>query len=140
MNLQFYSPEKFSPAGAYFVGKIEAGFPSPATDYLEECLDLNELVVKNKAATFYARVSGVSMQEAGVDDGDILVIDKSLEYRPNALAVCCLDGNFTLKRIKKEQGKLYLVAANEDYEPIAVHEEAEFSVWGIVTYILKKAF
>ena len=139
-RLQMYSPEDFSLKGTYFVGRIEAGFPSPAADHLEDVLDLNDLVIKNRASTFYARVNGSSMQDAGVDDGDILVVDKSLEYQPDALAVCCLDGDFTLKRIKKIDGQLYLVPANDEYLPIAVHEEAEFSVWGIVTYILKKAF
>ena len=139
-SLQLFSPEEGSPEGYYFVGKITAGFPSPAADYLEEILDLNQVVVKNKAATFYGRVNGSSMKDAGVDDGDILVIDKSLEYRSGALAVCYLDGDFTLKRVKRSQGRLYLVSANKEFSPIAVHENAEFTVWGIVTYILKKAF
>lgn len=139
-SLQIFSPEECSPSGLYFVGKITAGFPSPAADYLEEILDLNQVVIKNGAATFYGRVNGSSMKDAGVDDGDILVIDKSLEYRAGALAVCFLDGDFTLKRLKKSKGQLYLVPANKDFPPIAVPENAEFTVWGIVTYILKKAF
>ncbi len=140
MNLQIYSPEEFSDLGIQFVGKIAAGFPSPAADYLENILDLNKVVVKNKASTFYGRVNGLSMKDAGVDDGDILVIDKSLEYRNNALAVCFLDGDFTLKRVKKTKDQLYLMPANKDFEPIVVHEGAEFTIWGIVTYIVKKAF
>ena len=140
MNLQIYSPEEFSDSGIHFVGKIVAGFPSPAADYLENILDLNKVVVKNKASTFYGRVKGLSMKDAGVDDGDILVIDKSLAYRNNALAVCFLDGDFTLKRVKKTKDRLYLMPANKDFEPIAVHEGAAFSIWGIVTYIVKKAF
>lgn len=139
-NLMIFTPEEFSPSGLYCAGKITAGFPSPAADYLEEILDLNQVVVKNGAATFYGRVNGSSMKDAGVDDGDILVIDKSLEYRTGALAVCYLDGDFTLKKVKKSKGQLYLVPANADFQPIAVHENAEFIIWGIVTYILKKAF
>lgn len=138
-NLRILLPEECSSSGLYFVGKITAGFPSPAADYLEEILDLNQVVIKNKAATFYGRVNGSSMKDAGVDDGDILVIDKSLEYRPGALAVCYLDGEFTLKRVKKSKGQLYLTPANSNFSPIAVHESADFTVWGIVTYILKKA-
>ena len=80
------------------------------------------------------------MKDAGVDDGDLLVIDKSLTYRNNALAVCFLNGEFTLKRIKKEGDTLLLMPANPDFQPILVKEDADFAVWGIVTYIIKKAY
>ena len=119
--------------------QIVAGFPSPAEDYVEAMLDLNQLLIKNPSATFYGRVKGTSMKDAGVDDGDLLVIDKSLTYRNNALAVCFLNGEFTLKRIKKEGDTLLLMPANPDFQPILVKEDADFAVWGIVTYIIKKA-
>ena len=141
MNLIISSAAACSDALIPYAGKqITAGFPSPAEDYLENILDLNQVVVKNPSATFYGRVSGSSMKDAGVNDGDLLVIDKSLEYRNGALAVCFINGEFTLKRIKKIGNQLYLVPANQDYQPIAVSEEADFMVWGIVTYIVKKAF
>lgn len=80
------------------------------------------------------------MTEAGVDNGDLLVIDKAAPYRHNALAVCYLDGEFTLKRLKVEGKNLYLMPANPDYQPIVVNEERDFSVWGIVTYVIKKVY
>lgn len=120
--------------------QIVAGFPSPAEDYLEAMLDLNQALIKNPSATFYGRVKGVSMKDAGVDPGDLLVIDKSLAYRNNALAVCFLDGEFTLKRIKTEGDTLLLMPANPDYQPIVVKEDADFAVWGIVTYIIKRVY
>ena len=107
---------------------------------MEAMLDLNQLLIKNPSATFYGRVKGTSMKDAGVDDGDLLVIDKSLTYRNNALAVCFLNGEFTLKRIKKEGDTLLLMPANPDFQPILVKEDADFAVWGIVTYIIKKAY
>lgn len=120
--------------------QIVAGFPSPAEDYLEAMLDLNRMLIKNPSATFYGRVKGTSMKDAGVDPGDLLVIDKSLAYQNNALAVCFLNGEFTLKRIKIEGDALLLMPANPDYQPIVVKEDADFAVWGIVTYIIKRAY
>jgi DNA polymerase V len=124
-----------------YVGQqIVAGFPSPAEDYLENMLDLNQTLIKNPSATFFGRVKGASMRDAGVDPGDLLVIDKSLRYRQDALAVCFLNGEFTLKKIRRGKDQLLLIPANPDYEPIPVPDEAEFMVWGIVTYIIKKAY
>jgi DNA polymerase V len=116
------------------------GVPSSfANGYFEPIFDLNYDLIKNPVSTFYGRVKGYSMKDAGVDDGDLLIIDKSLEYQNGAMVVCYLNGEFTLKRIKREKGKLYLMPANENYQPIPVSEEAEFIIWGIVTYIVKKA-
>lgn len=120
--------------------QIVAGFPSPAEDYLEATLDLNKTLIKHPASTFYGRVKGVSMIDAGVNEGDLLIIDKSLRYKNNALAVCFINGEFTLKRIRKEGNQLYLVPANSDFQPIPVKEEDDFSIWGIVTYIIKKVY
>ncbi len=141
MNLTIGSAASISKSSLrYAESPICAGFPSPADDYLETILDLNQLVVKNPNATFYGRVTGSSMKDAGVEAGDLLVIDKSLEYRNDALAVCFINGEFTLKRIKKRDDQIWLIPANPDYPEIAVTGEAEFMVWGIVTYIVKKAF
>lgn len=106
---------------------------------LENIPNLNDVIVKHPTATFYGRVNGNSMKDAGAEDGDLLVIDKSLEYRDGAMVVCCVNGEFTLKRIMKSGNRVFLMPANSEYEPIEVHEGDEFTVWGIVTYIVKKA-
>ena len=141
MSINIYSSDQASTLPLQYVGRqISAGFPSPADDYLETVLDLNKLLIKNPSSTFYGRVKGFSMKDAGVDNGDLLVIDKSLPYRNDALAVCYVDGEFTLKRIKVEGGRIILVPANKDYQPIVINEAADFAVWGIVTYIIKKVY
>ncbi len=117
---------------------ISAGFPSPAEDYMNLKLDLNKELVRNPAATFYARVSGVSMIDDGVDDGDLLVIDRSVEPYSGALAVCYLDGEFTLKRFEDRGEYGLLIPANKDYKPIKVTADNDFMIWGIVRYLIKK--
>lgn len=117
---------------------VHAGFPSPAQDAMEKSLDLNELIIKRPASTFFARVQGDSMKDAGVNDGDILVIDKSIAPRSGAMAVCFVDGEFTLKYIKVGKGCLWLVPANTAYPPIRVSEDNDFTIWGIVTFVIHK--
>ncbi|MBS1623432.1 MAG: translesion error-prone DNA polymerase V autoproteolytic subunit [Bacteroidetes bacterium] len=126
------------PCALPFVGSIQAGFPSPADDHLQEVLDLTELVVQNPNATYYARAIGKSMVNDGVEDGDILVIDRSIEPRNGAMVIGILSGEFTLKRIKFDSATVSLIPANADYPVLRVSEEHDFRVWGIVTYILKK--
>lgn len=116
---------------------IRAGFPSPAQDYISQVIDLNKELIKHPASTFYGRVSGDSMKDAGLSDGDILVIDKSLEPRTGDMAVCYVDGEFTIKYIRIEKDVIWLVPANDDYDPIKVTSENTFLVWGIVTYSIK---
>lgn len=141
MTIEMYLAENVSGLALRYVGaQISAGFPSPAEDYLEPTLDLNQALIKNPSSTFYGRVKGCSMKDAGVDDGDLLVIDKSLKYQSGALAVCYINGEFTLKRIKIQNKTVMLMPANPDYQPILIKEEDEFTVWGIVTYIIKKAY
>lgn len=141
MNINIYPPNQSSELPLPSVGnQIVAGFPSPAEDYFEATLDLNQELITNPSSTFYGRVKGVSMKDAGVDNGDLLVIDKSLAYRNNALAVCFISGEFTLKKIKREGETIVLIPANRDYQPIVVNEGVDFAVWGIVTYIIKKAY
>ncbi len=140
MTINIFNPNPTpEPALPDADSRISTGFPSPAEDYLEPMLDLNRALIKNPSSTFYGRVAGVS-KDAGVDNGDLLVIDKSLAYRNHALAVCYINGEFTLKRIKVEGDTLILVPANQDYQPIVVKKDADFSVWGIVTYIIKKVY
>ena len=117
---------------------VSAGFPSPADDFKELRISIDQEVVRNEEATFYARVSGESMQGAGLDDGDLLVIDRSLEPQDNKIAVCFIDGAFTVKRLKVEVDCVYLVAENKNYKPIKVSEGDELIIWGIVTYVVKK--
>jgi len=122
----------------YIEDGISAGFPSPASDFEESRISIEKVVIKNKESTFYAKVSGDSMKDAGLNDGDILVIDRSEELKNNKIAVCYLNGDFTVKRVKIEKKAVYLIPENKNYKPIKVNEENEFVVWGIVTYVIKK--
>lgn len=119
-------------------GGIKAGFPSPAQDFMDLSIDLNKELVKHPSSTFYGRVSGDSMIDAGIYDGDILIIDKSLEPKDGDMAVCFIDGEFTIKYIKIEEKVIWLVPANENYKPIKATEDNDFLIWGIVTYSIKK--
>ena len=122
----------------YIEDGISAGFPSPASDFEESRISIEKVVIKNKESTFYAKVSGDSMKDAGLNDGDILVIDRSEELKNNKIAVCYLNGDFTVKRVKIEKKAVYLIPENKNYKTIEVTEENEFVVWGIVTYVIKK--
>ncbi len=117
---------------------IKAGFPSPAEDHSDLKLDLNKELIKNPSSTFFARVSGESMIDDGVDNGDLLVIDKSVTPFDGAMAVCYIDGEFTLKRVKIERDKIKLVPANSRYKPIEITNECDFQIWGVVRYLIKK--
>ena len=139
---------------------VHAGFPSPAQDYKNTFINLDKELVRHPAATFYARVVGDSMIDAGVDEGDVLVVDKSLEPREGDMTVCFIDGEFALKFISfkepktsgkprksskpgisydiLERGKMWLLPANDKYPPIEVTESNDFTVWGVVTYVIKK--
>lgn len=121
----------------YYEVGVAAGFPSPADDFKELSLDLNSLVVQHREATFYARVSGQSMIGAGLDDGDIIVIDRSLEPRDGKIAVCCIDGEFTVKRLKFLDGECWLMPENDAFKPLKIVDESGFIVWGIVTFVIK---
>ena len=117
---------------------IRAGFPSPAQDYLQQAIDLNKELIRHPASTFYGRVVGDSMSGEGIEEGDILVIDKSLELTDDDLAVCFIDGEFTVKRVRLEQEAAYLIPSNPKYPTIKVTADNNFIVWGIVTYTIKK--
>ena len=138
-KLEFFIPKKENGLGQWLAEEgISAGFPSPADDFKETRISLDRELVKNKEATFYARVSGDSMVGAGLDDGDLLVIDRSLNPENGKIAVCLVDGEFTVKRIKKEKDKLYLMPENKQYKPIELKEENELIIWGVVEYVIKK--
>ena len=138
-KLTFLKPEKGNNLGQWLVEQgISAGFPSPADDFKEIRISLDKELVKNKEATFYARVSGDSMIGAGLEDGDLLVIDRSLNPENGKIAVCFVDGEFTVKRIKKENDKFYLIPENKKYKRIEIKEESELIIWGVVEYVIKK--
>lgn len=122
--------------------EIKAGFPSPAQDYVENGIDLNRELVKNPSSTFFGRARGNSMEGAGIFDGDLLIIDKSLEPREGAIAVCFIDGEFTLKRIhfEKHEGQvtaIWLQPENEEFTPIKVTQDNQFIIWGIVVHSVR---
>ena len=122
---------------AYADSGIRAGFPSPAEDYVNEKMDLNRELVSHPAATFYGRVVGDSMSGEGIDEDDLIIIDKSLIPENGDLAVCCLDGEFTLKRLRLEHDRVWLMPSNPAYSPIEVTSEMDFKVWGVVTHTIK---
>ena len=137
--LNFFTPKKENGIGQWLAEEgISAGFPSPADDFKETRISLDRELVKNKEATFYARVSGDSMIGAGLDDGDLLVIDRSKNPENGKIAVCLIDGDFTVKRIKKQKNKLFLVPENKKYKKTEIKEENELIIWGIVEYVIKK--
>jgi DNA polymerase V len=138
-KLTFFRPDLSNPIELPFItAGIKAGFPSPAADFDETKISLDAVLVKNREATFYAKASGNSMIGAGIDNGDILVIDRSLEPRNNKVAVCFIDGEFTVKRIKITKEGVLLMPENKDFEPIKVTGENQLIIWGIVTYVIKR--
>lgn len=138
-KLTFLRPKKGDSLGQWLIEQgISAGFPSPADDFKEIRISLDRELVKNKESTFYARVSGESMIEAGLDDGDLLVIDRSLNPQNGKIAICMIDGEFTVKRIIKKGNKLFLKPENKNYDVIEINPENELSIWGIVTFVIKK--
>lgn len=138
-KLNFLIPKKENNLGQWLIEQgISAGFPSPADDFKEIRISLDKELVKNEEASFYARVSGDSMQGAGLENGDLLIIDRSIEPSNNKIAVCFIDGEFTVKRIKIESKKIQLIPENKKYSPIKINEENQLIIWGIVTYVIKK--
>ncbi|KAB1156875.1 LexA family protein [Flavobacterium luteum] len=136
--LTFFRPDFESEIRIPYIKEgVSAGFPSPATDFTENNIDLNKELCKNPLSTFYIKVKGNSMINAGINDKDILIVDKSLEPKNNKIAVCFIDGEFTVKRINIEKEGVYLMPENENYQPIKVTDENELVIWGIVTYVIK---
>jgi DNA polymerase V len=119
---------------------IKAGFPSPAQDMMDVSIDLNKELIRNPESTFFGRVSGDSMIDEDLEDGDILIVDKSLEPMDGDTAVCFIDGEFTIKYIRKDEDSdiLWLFPANPDYKPIKITGDNDFLIWGIVTYSIRK--
>lgn len=122
----------------YFNTSIPAGFPSPADDYIERHLDLNDFMVKHPSATFFVRVEGESMRDAGILSGDMLVVDRSLTPSHGRIVVAVVDGEFTVKRILIENDEVYLSPENEAFTPIKINPDSQFQIWGVVTYVIHK--
>ncbi|CCZ70315.1 peptidase S24/S26A/S26B conserved region [Bacteroides sp. CAG:702] len=143
VKLIMYSADFSSELSLQFADQgIRAGFPSPAQDYMTDSIDLNRELIHHPATTFYARACGDSMKDCGIDDGDLLVIDKSLEPQDEDIVVAFIDGEFTLKKVRfdKADNCIWLIPANEDYSPIKITEENNFLIWGVLTYNIKRQF
>lgn len=119
-----------------YAHSIRAGFPSPADDYVCDALDLNEHLIRQKEATFFLRAKGHSMTGAGIQDGDLLVVDRSLHPTHRSIVIAVLDGEFTVKRLYKRAGQIRLLAENPDYAPIELQDGQELQVWGVVTSVI----
>lgn len=138
-TLEFFTPKPPKIGGALFLDTgISAGFPIPADDFETTRVSLDEELIKNKSTTFFAKVKGQSMIGAGLNNDDLLVIDRSLEPSNNKIAVCFIDGDFTVKRLRVEGTKVWLQAENPDYPIIKITDENDFIIWGIVTNVIKK--
>ena len=116
--------------------RVAAGFPSPADDYVEVGIDLNEQLIRHPTSTFFLRVSGHSMTGAGIHDGDLLVVDRGMDPRPGRVVVAILDGAFTLKRLTRHRGRLRLEAAHPDYPPFELHDSHDVQIWGVAIHVI----
>ena len=122
-----------------FSDSIQAGFPSPAEDYMDLDLNLQDHLIQNPSSTFCVRAVGESMKYVGIQSGDIMLVDKSLAPRNRSIVLAVIDGEFTVKRVNVSEKKLYLIPENEISPPIKITKEMDFQVWGVVTYIIHKA-
>lgn len=136
-QLHIFRPDLLSDSALPYADEgVWAGFPSPAQDYMENAIDLNRDLVNHPESTFYARVMGDSMVDAGVKQGDILIVDKALEPRSGDMAVCIVNGEFTVKYLDLQPDCVRLIPANERFEPIEISDADSFEVWGVVTYVI----
>lgn len=123
----------------FYLSEVAAGFPSPADDYIDKKMDLNEQLIRHPAATFFVRAYGDSMQDANITSGDILIVDRALDACRNSIVIAVVNGELTVKRLKQEGTKLYLAPENDNYPAIEITEDTAFEIWGVVTYIIHKA-
>lgn len=136
---KIYSPLRGAPVERpLFTVSVSAGFPSPADDHVDRKLDLNEYLIQHPAATFFVRVSGDSMVGAGIHDGDLLVVDRAVEARDSSIVVAVLNGEFTVKRLKKQKSSISLIPENPNYKPIQITPDMTFEIWGTVTSVVQK--
>ncbi len=120
------------------IALLPAGFPSPADDYIDKGLDLNDLLIKHPAATYFVRVEGDSMIDAGISEGDILIVDRAVEPKNNSIVIAVLNNEFTVKRIRFFKNKIQLIPENKIYSIIEVDENQEFEIWGTVINVIKQ--
>ena len=135
----FQSIKKKQILTPIFLDSVSAGFPSPATDYIENKLDLNEYLIKHPAATFIVKAKGPSMTDAGILSGDLLIVDRSIDPKSNDIVIASIFGDLTVKKLQKKEKSLFLLSANSDYPSIEVKEEMECFIWGVVTYIIHES-
>ena len=135
----FQSIQKKQILTPVFLDSVSAGFPSPATDYMENKLDLNEYLIKHPAATFIVKAKGPSMSDAGILSGDLLIVDRSITPKSNDIVIASIFGDLTVKKLQKKENSLFLLSANSDYPSIQVKEEMECFIWGVVTYIIHES-
>ena len=121
-----------------FQSTVNAGFPSPAEDYVERPLDLNEKLIKRPAATFFVRAAGDSMTGAGILSGDILVVDRAAEPASGKIVIAALQGEFTVKRLKIAKDKITLMPENPNYEPLEISPDIDMEIWGVVTAVVRE--
>ena len=138
VKLRFLECEENDDFQPLIDGFVAAGFPSPAGDYIDNELNLKSLLVRNESSTFYVQVVGNSMIDANINDGDILVVDKSLNPSDMSILVCFIDGEFTVKRVSKVGKDFYLIPANPDFKPIKIEDGSDFRLWGVVTFVIHK--
>lgn len=137
--MNFFIPTSSPCPLPLFLSSVKAGFPSPADDFMEKKLDLNEHLIRHPAATFFVRVDGDSMQGAGIQRGDILIVDRSLEVQDGRIVIAVINGEFTVKRIRMKEGELLLEPENPRYASIRIGPDSDFQVWGVVTYVIHQA-
>jgi DNA polymerase V len=135
--IQALEKKQFPQLLPLYLSKVSAGFPSPAEDDLADKLDLNDYLIKHPAATFLVRANGLSMINAGIHENDILIVDRSLTPSDGKIVIAAIDGQLTVKRLKKNNdGSISLLAENPDYQPIHLHEENDVVIWGVVTNVI----
>ena len=117
-------------------GTVQAGFPSPAEDYVEKSIDLNEQLVRNPTSTFFVRAKGDSMKDAGITSGDILVVDKSVTAANRQIVVAMLNGDFTVKRLRRRNNRVFLESENHEFPSMEITPDQELVIWGVVTYVI----
>ncbi len=136
INVSENNTKQSSQFSLPFFESVSAGFPSPAADYMDKKLDLNELCILNAAATFFIRVSGDSMQNAGIFDNDILIVDRSLTPKQRDIIIAVVESEFLVKRFCRQGKFIVLVAENPNYAPLIIEPESDFQVWGVVTKVI----
>ena len=136
-TLEIYNPDNTASHQIPFLeGKVAAGFPSSAENYIDKALDLNDLMIRHPSATFFIRVKGDSMEKAGIKTNDILIVDRAVAVAHNKIVIARISGELTVKRMCVLEEKLFLMPDNDQYSPIEITEEMDFEVWGVVTYVI----